>query len=436
MKSSVKAVTRVQAVVAAVIVIVAAVVGVYAYATLVTPSPGTVKVLHVAGPEMDEILKHTSDFEKQTGIKLITEEAPRDLRTEKAMRELSSQTGEYDVLYCWIGELPSFAATGGLLPLDDYLTAQEKQDVYGDLLKYFSWKGKVVMMPQYVNFNMLFYRKDLVEDPTERAAFRAKYGYDLKAPETWKELYDIAEFFYRPPDFYGYTVQGIEWLAGWNLLMYMWTNGGGWVDAEQNLIIDSPKNLEALEFMKSLVPLSPPGWETVGLFEADDLMKAGKLFCYQTWTYIWGAYHDEASAGKVYNKVGVALPPHGPNGQSLTVGSGGGYMVSKGSKNPASAVKYLKWVASFDIQKAHAFALPGNFPTRAAVWQDPSVKAAVPDVAVLEAGYRAYQGAYPPWWNEGSSKSHIAWHSIAEGKMTPKEGLDFLTTEFRKLAAG
>src|SRR5437016_9351220 len=42
------------------------------------------------------------------------------------------------------------------------------------------------------------YRKDWFEDPTEKANFKKKYGYDLAVPKNYKELRDIAEFFYRP----------------------------------------------------------------------------------------------------------------------------------------------------------------------------------------------------------------------------------------------
>ena len=44
------------------------------------------------------------------------------------------------------------------------------------------------------------YRKDWFEDPKEMEAFKAKYGYDLAVPKTYKELRDIAEFFYRPDE--------------------------------------------------------------------------------------------------------------------------------------------------------------------------------------------------------------------------------------------
>ena len=43
----------------------------------------------------------------------------------------------------------------------------------------------------------LVYRRDLFDDPKEKAAFKGKYGYDLAAPATYDQLRDIAEFFTR-----------------------------------------------------------------------------------------------------------------------------------------------------------------------------------------------------------------------------------------------
>ena len=44
----------------------------------------------------------------------------------------------------------------------------------------------------------------LFEDPEEKRKFLEKYGYELRVPESWYEIRDIAEFFYRPQeDFYG-----------------------------------------------------------------------------------------------------------------------------------------------------------------------------------------------------------------------------------------
>ena len=51
------------------------------------------------------------------------------------------------------------------------------------------------------------YRNDWFEDPKEKTAFKAKYGYELDVPETWAQLRDIAEFFIgRKKKRYGVTI--------------------------------------------------------------------------------------------------------------------------------------------------------------------------------------------------------------------------------------
>ena len=39
--------------------------------------------------------------------------------------------------------------------------------------------------------------EDLLDDPTEKAAFQKRYGYPLAQPTTWEQHRDIAEFFTR-----------------------------------------------------------------------------------------------------------------------------------------------------------------------------------------------------------------------------------------------
>ena len=59
------------------------------------------------------------------------------------------------------------------------------------------WAGKTYGMPSNSAVMMMFYRKDLFEDPTEQAAFKEQYGYDLAVPQTWDQYRDTAEFFDR-----------------------------------------------------------------------------------------------------------------------------------------------------------------------------------------------------------------------------------------------
>ena len=58
-----------------------------------------------------------------------------------------------------------------------------------------SWNGEIKSATMDGDMHMLNYRADLFEDAKNKEEFKAKYGYDLAAPTTWKQYLDIAEFF-------------------------------------------------------------------------------------------------------------------------------------------------------------------------------------------------------------------------------------------------
>jgi multiple sugar transport system substrate-binding protein len=59
-----------------------------------------------------------------------------------------------------------------------------------------TWGGKAYALPYDGDAHQVYYRADLLADAKNQADFKAKYGYALPSPpKTWKQYYDIAEFF-------------------------------------------------------------------------------------------------------------------------------------------------------------------------------------------------------------------------------------------------
>ena len=110
------------------------------------------------------------------------------------------------------------------------------------------------------------YRRDLFEAPGEQAAFKAKYGYELAVPETWYQLRDIAQFFYRPDkDFYGVLAwrepkyDGLT--MGVESLIWAWGADLGNASNYKVIgILNSSEGVAALEFYKSLNQYNSPEW--------------------------------------------------------------------------------------------------------------------------------------------------------------------------------
>ena len=76
------------------------------------------------------------------------------------------------------------------LPLDDY--NQAALSYYGEVPL---GSGQYYAVPVITDTRMLVYRKDLFDNADVQAAYHAATGDDLKVPETWTELLQIAQFF-------------------------------------------------------------------------------------------------------------------------------------------------------------------------------------------------------------------------------------------------
>ncbi len=150
------------------------------------------------------------EYEKETGVHIIWEEYSYEVMHEKLVPQLSSATGVYDFIpvdYYWVGE---FCQLGWLQPLDDWIK-RDGFPIDQYIPKIMEVTGRYgykipegVYMVPYWTYPMGFvYRRDLMDDATEKSNFKARYGRDLGVPETWDEYSDLVQFFYRPPNLYG-----------------------------------------------------------------------------------------------------------------------------------------------------------------------------------------------------------------------------------------
>ncbi len=97
--------------------------------------------------------------------------------------------------------------------------------------------------------DLIWYRKDLFEE------------HDLEPPTTWENLMKAAKELNNPPEMYGvvigthpeevYTYQIYQHIA--------LSNGARAFDAEGNIDINTPEQVESLQFYKDLVDYTPPG---------------------------------------------------------------------------------------------------------------------------------------------------------------------------------
>ncbi len=102
----------------------------------------------------------------------------------------------------------------------------------------------------------------------------------VEIPTTWAELKTACEAIKAyNPDIYPWGVDMTTDEGQACFAYYTWNNGGGFVDAEGNWALNSPENVEAVEFVVDLIKSgltnSDPTTET--RYDLQDLFAAGKL---------------------------------------------------------------------------------------------------------------------------------------------------------------
>jgi ABC-type glycerol-3-phosphate transport system substrate-binding protein len=345
----------------------------------------TIRILMETVPDTRYIQELLPEFEAQTGIKVEIEAISYIDMHSKLIPQLIAPEGSYDLIvvdFYWVGE---FTKAGWLMPLDD-LATRDGVDTGAYVPKLMDLVGRVdgtlYMLPFY-NYSMaVIYRKDLLEDPAEQAAFKDKYGIDLRVAETWDEYWKQVEFFTRDSDgdgdrdFFGTVIQGqrgdciaMQWSN------YLYSQGGRFHDADWNPLLDTEAAIKAMEaYREAVVKYSPAGSESFCFDEAFNVMAQGKAFSFVTFNILYASF-DDPSASAVVGKTGIAPNPGGG------LNGGWGWAIPNSSAQKEAAWSFIKWAENFETAKKRA--MLGGAPTQSAIFTDPDVVAARPYYPIL-----------------------------------------------------
>jgi len=336
------------------------------------------------------------DFTEKTGIEVQIEQAPYDSVVQKLTLDATTKQGGYDIVSLPYEFLGAFAEKGWISPIDDRLANPgtfgpgfDPAAIIPALWKASSvWRDKTYGMPSNSAVMMMFYRKDLFENAAEQTAFKAKYGYDLAVPKTWQQYRDAAEFFSRKAgsqlagtaltkDFAGVAMTGkrhvatvLEWLD------YGWTYGGGILDADGNLIIDSQQSVKSLDYMAGLRPFAQPGYTNATWDETTATLQQGNAALSITWGDTAGAM-EAADQSAVVGHMGYASIPTLAEGDKAIAHLGSWtYVVPSGSTKQDAAWEFMQWALSEPVQKA--LAKGGGLPALTSSFEDAELVSSLP----------------------------------------------------------
>ncbi|GAA2355479.1 ABC transporter substrate-binding protein [Nonomuraea africana] len=303
--------------------------------------------------------------QKVTSV-LLPESA--DEQRRKLIQNAQTKSDSFDVILIdavWTSE---FAANRWA----DELTGQ-RFDVTGFLppsIETGKYRGKLYAMPLFTGTGLLYYRKDLVEQP----------------PRTWDEMKKIcAEVLPKQKGMscYGGQFDKYEGLTV-NFAEVINSAGGRFLDdsGRPQLTSDAAKQgarFLADGFKSGLIPKEAITYKEE---EGRVAFQEGKLLFYRNWAYMYENASKTDGSSKVNGKFDVAPIP-GLTGPGAGTLGGNNLAVSSFSKHKETAKDFIAFVTSAEQEKA--FALINSTPlARASLYEDPELIKKYPYLPALK----------------------------------------------------
>jgi len=310
-------------------------------------------------------------FNKDTGINVVFTQRPQDSTESLALfqRFFQGQSSDIDAMsidVVWPGILAP-----NLLDLTDKLGDDAKQHAPG-IIANNTVNGKLVTMPYFSDFGMLFYRTDLLQ----------KYGFS-GPPKSWDELQmqaakivdgekasnpTFAGFVFQGKSYEGLTCNALEWIAS--------AGGGTIVDQSGKVTVNNPQAAAILNQVKGWIGnIVPQGVTSYAEEDARTTFGGGNAAFMRQWPYAYSV--SQANDSPIKGKFDVAPLPAQAGSQPVGTIGGWGQAVSKYSKVPDAAIQYIRYITGPDVQRWRAIA--GSFvPTITSIASDPEVIAVQP----------------------------------------------------------
>jgi multiple sugar transport system substrate-binding protein len=352
-----------------------------------------------AGP----VKAFAAPFKEATGITVEVIEVPFEETMYKPFTEHEAGTGAIDIYRIIPNWIPDLAAAGVIQPIDDliekYITEEDMADVepgrkLATMLYDDQYWGVLVDGDMFI----LYYRADIFEDPDTMQAFKAKHGYDLAPPKSWKQLNEIAAFItdYTNGEVYGYA--GIRG-PGHNVMYFNqpFRGAGGKLFDPDTMEpqINGTIGVQTMQQLMKELEYGPPGMEQYGVGEQWSAAVTGKIAMWYSWPP--SGRFPEAASGlanyptwlpmtEVAGKIKYALLPgpfEGEGPPAAGMMGNGFWCLSADTKNREATWAFMMWYHSPEIALATSkFANSLQDPYRFSQFDDPGYRSLWPNAGM------------------------------------------------------
>lgn len=298
-------------------------------------------------------------WEKLTSCKVSVIEVPTAEMFTKIMQEYRAGTGAYDALNVIPAWMPDLVQAGALEVLDPMVDKYGFRDELKKIAATYrdnqmTVNGKIYGFPDDGDVFLMYYRKDIFGDANLQKEFKAKMGYDLAPPKTWKQFDEIGAWLTEKLKDKG--TYGAAFFREAPYTQYMFqerfrVEGGKFFDDNMKATVNGPVGVKVLTEMRNENKFMPPGVEKFGFVENLATFLKGE----SAMTISWPPYGrfaagylanekalDWVPKSQVAGKVGYALPPGG----HPQLAAGFALSVASTSKNKELAYLFIQWLNS------------------------------------------------------------------------------------------
>jgi sorbitol/mannitol transport system substrate-binding protein len=307
----------------------------------------SINVLMVNNPQMVDLQQLTAEhFTQETGIRVNFSVLPENDVRDKISQEFSSQAGQYDVATVSNFEIPIYARSKWIAPMDEYIaadTAFDQDDILESMQKSLQGDdGKIYGQPFYGESSFLMYRKDVLD-----AA-----GIQMPAKPTWPQVAEIAaQVDGAEPGMAGICLRG---QPGWGqvfapLTTVVNTFGGTWFTEDWQAQVNVDGFVKATEFYVDLVrEHGENGAPQAGFTECLNNIIQGNAAMWYDATSAAGSL--EAADSPVRGKMAYAPAPvvETDNSGWLYAWAWG---IQEASEKKDDAWKFVSWASSKEYEE-------------------------------------------------------------------------------------
>ena len=355
-----------------------------------------------------------ADFKEKTGVTVKFEQIPWANKEQKILTALVAGNGP-DIFYLIPDQMPQFAATGVLEPLDKYLDKEDIKDFEASVMETTKWKDEIFGLPILQSANTLVYNVDVIEAIGESPD---------NLPKTWEDFEAWAKKA-KEKDIYALGYGGGGSLNG-TFYPFLWQAGGDVLDENNNILINTPESIKAFEFVNKMYQ---NGWipkDSISAVDHRSYFEEGKMLASNS-TGIMLSHLDQLDGFRYV--IGDPLTDKA----QYTYGAVGMFSTPVNSPNKEAAIEFIKFATNTENQKE--FNLLTNYvPTRTSA---KSIFDGKPELEKMaEVTKYIKSGVIHPVGRAVMPGIQAKIQAMFEGTLTPeeaaKESVTVIETELKK----